>query len=309
MSYVDNKLYRQFGGHRYMAIIDIANIAVTEGFQHRLNLARLPGMSSDYSDLGFSTLLGDKCSFWVESSPTYYIQPVWINPISGLHNRLLMFFGKSMISESDGEGTFDLFDHFLKVDSSKWTTISGTPSISGGTIVALIRAGGVSEEIDSIASFGLNYAVRGRVGAVHHQSTTYYEVFRFFNVWTRHANIMLSWSNSTYGQKYVSQGDNLTPAATTAISGYTAGTFCVWDIVRNGTTNIKYYKDDSLQATHAGYDSGNWYVSLAAANADGATIAADWVAVRKCASTEPTCTISWWGKNPYYHKSMCGGIS
>ena len=71
--------------YRYYGIIDIANVAADAGYQHRLNLPLLPGMMSDYSDIVFSSMLGDRCNHWVESTSTLMTTPVFINPTAQVY--------------------------------------------------------------------------------------------------------------------------------------------------------------------------------------------------------------------------------
>jgi hypothetical protein len=208
-----------------------------------------------------------------------------------------MYYGNiSATATSSGVGTFPLFDDFDdgSIDTSKWTNMGGSVE-AGGELTATatsLAAYGVASK----TFFGVNYAIRCRIKPTHVGGTTYLESCSLYDASNdQQVTVYFCQVSSTFSQKCT----NLVVSYTNAnLTGVAAGVYCIVDICRNSTTDVKYLVDNNPIATIAtNVPTGSNHDARIEAYANGSVTIADWVFVRKYQETEPSWGV--WGEQEW----------
>jgi hypothetical protein len=193
-----------------------------------------------------------------------------------------MYYGKVDAADtSSGENTFLLFDHF-DGDLALWTTV-GTPSVSS-SICQLLVAGGVAQDIISKTSFPINRFMRCLVKSKHN-NTSYSEGIGFSKT---NYELGARPSNPTYANKYLTY--QAAGPTTTTIPNWLTDTYLTLDILRNGTTNVKFSARDASVVTHTTYlcEAQSMSVGFDASVQNNSEIDINWVVVGVCTLNPPT---------------------
>jgi hypothetical protein len=183
-----------------------------------------------------------------------------------------MYYGKSdAATTASGDNTFEFFDHFdgSTIDAAKWTNNGITWSVLGS--LATYSSG--DSYMTSKISFATNYALRVRSNI--YSSAGKYDYFGFYGGSNSHA--------IGYIDGYAFSAFNGS-ANRTSLTAYDAQK--IWDICRNGTTNVLYYMDGTLLATRTENVSSDTRSVII--NANYTKLIFDWIAVRKYIASEPT---------------------
>lgn len=142
-----------YSSWKYRAYIRITNPATVEGFQHRMVVSWLPGMSGDFRDIRFTTLSGRNCPYWIESYTSRSSAIVWIKVTDALQGGIFLRYGNGQaISASSGDSTFEFFDDFSGAaldTTTKWGLTAGTPSISNGILSVTSTSSGANRYLYS----------------------------------------------------------------------------------------------------------------------------------------------------------------
>jgi len=288
------------------AVVKITSPIATANFQHRLTLSWLPGMRRDFRDIRFSTISRINCPFWIESYTAGVSAVVWIKVPPASQTTLFLYYGHGGAPvASSGANTFDLFDDFLgtSLDTTlKWTLSLG----SGGSLsvanseAVLSTTGTANSSFYTKTSYGEGYAMRMRMKSAHYNSTGYRE-----NVgWTdgsRMAKALFCDEAGGYQGKYRTR---TTSDSLTSISGWSAATYYILESARNAASGVTWKVNDGSAVTcTTQYPNGysQFLENLVCYN--GGSMTFDWIAVRKCATTEPTLSIISHGRNPYVRVS------
>ncbi len=191
---------------------------------------------------------------------------------------LYVYYGGST-DKSNGDNVFEFFDDFdgTTLDTNKWTS-SGSITISSSK--ATIGTG--ESRIMSLNSYGQNYALKLYARASSPGSTSNYAYW--------------GWGDSTNpGAAPFHLYDSQDPYnAYSYVTGneyndlsYDFSQWASWEIVRDGNSSVKFYRNNNLDATHTNQvNSGTRYPGINGGNT-GAQV--DWVFVRKY---NPAATIS-----------------
>ncbi|MDD5752866.1 MAG: DUF2341 domain-containing protein [Candidatus Pacebacteria bacterium] len=248
----------------------------------------------DYDDIRFTNSSNQVLDYWIESSDSSSAT-IWVEADSLASGNITLYLYYGNASEttavSNGENTFDLFDDFegSSLDTDKWSaSIQGSGGgYSIGSSVLRVDSGSSTNDrvmISAKSSFGTNTIVEMRLRCDEYSGTvgswglnnggnpTYY-----FKV-----------QSNQYNAEAITSSNSLTPLGT----GYTG--WHTWKIIRNGSTNIKFYIDNSLKKTESTYISTSSMPVRIMAYYNYNTIYSDWVLVRKYTATEPT--IPSWGE-------------
>ena len=193
-----------------------------------------------------------------------------------------IYYGKVDAADaSSGANTFLLFDHF-DGDLALWTT-TATPNVSN-SICQLLVAGGVAKSITSKTSFPINRFMRCLVKSKHN-NTSYSEDLGFAK-----ANYDLAAfpSNPTYANKYLTY--EAAGPTTTTIPNWLTDTYLTLNILRNGTTNVKFSARDASVVTFTTYlcAAQSIPVYFDASIQNNSEIDIDWVVVGVCTLNPPT---------------------
>ena len=184
-------------------------------YQVKLTIAYEPEMQADFRDIRFNTIGHKYIDYWIESKTDSVTATVWVKLPNAItdpgSDTIWMYYGNAGLS--DGGVEADVFDWYDEIDDNTgWTTISGTPIFSGGTVISadadihadirksislssnnykvLIRQKhGTSESFYGYFRVGLgtwdgSFDGYGGEGALYHQSTPpnrHLDVLRFDN--------------------------------------------------------------------------------------------------------------------------------
>jgi hypothetical protein len=279
-------------GWAYRKRIPVTNTVASNltGYQVKLtlNTSALVGagkMQADCRDLRFTEPGGSAIPYWIEGGCNTASTVVWIKTdlAASATKNIYMYYGNAgAISGSDGSAVFNLFDDFASLDRAKWT-VTGSPTISGGTLTA-----NKNNELLSVAGFSNAYAIRTKINS---QSAA--DADAGFVQWNGSATgASRSYRYSIYGS-YPSAN-----VVNAILNGGSTGTFLmgndgtaahVYDLARSGT-QCQMFADDVSKGTLTGGDSGTEYVQLAGDGSKGTLgrIVADWILVRQYAGIEPS---------------------
>lgn len=249
----------------------------------------------DYDDIRFvasddTTVL----DYWIESSSSA-TATIWVqvNTIPTGDTSVYLYYGSAGASAvSDGDATFPFFDDFpgSSLDADKWDVVGAGGTVSGSIFTAIPNSesyAGVSTK----STWGANYALRARLKSEHYGVVSQTETFGFDPTQYNRAGAIFCNPSSSIAAKYVTSDashDNFL-----SMSGWSAGTYYILDIVRNGTTSVIFQVDDANTVTSSSYISSSSKSVFIESCVVGGKLYCDWVFVRKYAATEPT--VSAWG--------------
>ncbi|EKD42027.1 MAG: fibronectin, type III protein, partial [uncultured bacterium] len=273
--------------------IDITNnVASTlTNYQVKVTLTYDADMQADFDDIRFvdtdgTTLL----DYWLESKTDSSTATFWVEIPSHAASAtevIYVYYGNAAASSSSSiTNTFLFGDDFAgsSVDSSKWSTTTGTSNVSGGLLVlnagAGLFAGSYAVPSDTIWEASVNHTGGGNGGgAVRAATTTGYG-------WVSDggANLVdiLMWGSTLYAQ--TSSGENSFGTIGAGLRRYKI-TYRPGDV-----DSVLYnYENGTSTTSRTGSNAGGTlYPTLYSASGDQW----DWFFIRKYASTEPTVSVS-----------------
>jgi len=199
---------------------------------------------------------------------------------------IYMHYGQpTATTTSNGDTTFELFDDFngASLDASKWNIVDGaTVTVSSG--IANVRstsAAGVIMGIKSITSYGTDTAIR-----TNYKLGPSYSLFGYADFGSGGLNVNPSywrWDAATTPTLY-------SGASTTTGEANPVNTqYYTWDLMRNGATNLKSFRDGANSMTLATVVSDAKPVGFSPYSIG--TVNVDWVLVRKYSSPEPAISV------------------
>jgi len=306
-----NSGYAWLSGWQYRKSINITNSGSTALTDYQVlitmdtqSLISAGKMRSDCGDIRFANSTDNLLSYWIESGCNTTSTKIWVkvpNIPASSNTTIYVYYGNSTATSlSNGDATFLFFDDFLgtSLNTSKWTTSIG----SGGNVVVnngLLNvsqggSSGVLTKISSTSTFGTNVVLRARyysniasttsqgIGFIN--SITYSTRDSVAKAMTRTWDTSPTQRTTTYNSAYEDY----------ATDGLT--TFNVWEIVRVGTTSVKFFINGVLNNTHTSQvPTGNYPIEIVSmswgTSTPGGFITVDWVLVRKYTSPEPTSSI------------------
>lgn len=256
------------------------------------NQVFIPKCKTDLSDIrftlddGYSTL-----PFWIEHPAiTGSGYNVWVKIPSVLTTgtAVYLYYGRdSVASGSDGVKTFDFFDDFegSALSATKWLVNAGTLTVANSELTA--TRGTTNIDAWNLSYFGQYYATRARLKTAHSGQNVSVECFYpSTDSNTMQINADISENNSGL-PKYAFYDGSWHSASMT---GWSAATYHILEFKRLAQFNWTVDGANLVQMSYAPTALGNvhyWIRDDAAAS-----IVTDWVMVRKCVATEPTCTVT-----------------
>lgn len=247
---------------------------------------------TDWDDLRFTNYGGTILDYWVESTAATYAV-VWVE-VDSIHNsstatQMYVYYGYSSASAySNGDNTFDFYDHFLvpsgSINTTKWITISGAPVVAS-SILTMVTAGG-RDIINSLSMYGNGYAYRlyakmEQTGNAGNQMTGFYDQAALTK-----AVILLHNSPTAGGRNNLYVYD----AAASSTSWLNAGdVYNLFEVFRTSTyANVTRDGVQVGTTITTNIPSANLNITFDS-QADGSgVILADWCFVRNLATPEPS---------------------
>jgi hypothetical protein len=296
-----------WSGYNYCKIVTInpSTDSALSSYPMKLTIHRTTGVdtasdvyvgtdcSFDYSDIYFDTVEGVALWYWIESYTDDYAV-VWIKainiPASPTTTQIRFYYGSTIVSiRNSGVNTFTFFDDF-SAGLSKWTTDSGCSIIGEELVVQSTST--ATKTAYSNTSFGTNYAMRARLKSAH-ISGNYIEDASISDAVDGHG-VGVSYCsyysayNNTYYNLNVDDGRTYLP-----VSGWVAAnTYYLQDIIRNGSTDSKFYVNNLNYVSVTGVDVDSHPIRFFTTN-NTAKLTIDWVLIRPWTASEPSFGI--WG--------------
>lgn len=281
--------------------IAITNPVSLANFQHAITLPWVPGMRFDFSDIRFAQQNDVICPYWIESYASKSSAKIWIKIPSANQRQIFIYYGNSQAaSGSDGAAVFELFDDFQgsAYNTEIWDkTGSPTISVTGGALD--IKTTGANQYLSSKKSFGVDtiYMARTRT---YISSTSQVLVPHGYGGYN--GNNSPTASFILYTQKYMCGAVYNNSTGTLTTQWPHSATYKRFEIYRRGSTNVEFYEDGSSKGIKTSYlPTGDLPIIIGnVAWASGYTWRSlfDWIAVRKYAATDPTCTLREYGPRP-----------
>ncbi|MFA5086966.1 MAG: DUF2341 domain-containing protein [Candidatus Paceibacterota bacterium] len=260
-------------------------------------------LDSTYKDLRFTS--SDKTTlldYWIEtsdsSSATVWVEIPTIpastdNPSTAT---IYIYYGNSSAVAIDrdtgGDATFSFFDDFnaASLNASKWDASgTGTTTITGSVITLAYGSGGANYKILGKSSYGTGYntATLFKIKTLHGLNSVAHDEFFGIDPGNYYSVAAIPSYSVAYRRGKWESYD--TAQALTNMSVWAANTFYKVEMIRNGTTNVMYKINDTLDATITTNLPGN--TSRTPGFGDyvaGGSVSCDWVLIRKYISPEPT---------------------
>jgi hypothetical protein len=219
---------------------------------------------------------------------------IWVN-VSFLENNtsttIYMYYGNfSLTSKSNGNKTFNFFDHFdgASINTNIWQGTTG-----GGTVANSILSYGSGTNsyiIIGKTSFGVNYTVESR-SKFHNGSSGFWDLLGFADGSTWVPNALTAFYTASGTSTII----NHNPSDTNPTSNYAILSYQRQTLSRNGTASTRFFQNgvECLNSPVSGtVPTGSLYPAIGnrygnvPGNMDYYYV--DWIAVRKYVSAEPT---------------------
>lgn len=270
----------------YWGIIQITNPATVANYQHYLSLSYKPGMQFDFRDIRFTQQDGTICPYWIETYTSGVSATVWIKvPIASQRQIILYYGNPQATSESSGSSVFDFFEDFDSLNGDVWSTVSGSPSVSGGILTVP-----QSSQIRSTATYAVNTTMMVR--AQFTSASNYQDVVGYWSA-ANHRAIFITINTAQNAQSWLGSGGS-TMTEMTDPGGYN-----IYEIKRNGGSSNIFSINNGTPVTHSvNVSSSSLPLSIYASSTAGDKIYVDWVLIRKYTATEPTLTLKQYGPRP-----------
>ena len=260
--------------------------------------------NSDGSDIRITDDSNAKLPFWIESwDATGQTAVVWVKIPSIAASSsvtIYMWYGNSSLStESDGDSTFDFFDDFDTLDTTKWTLINTDSDtyVSGGMLHIGTYAAGVLSSSYAITdgiveskwrmTSGARGNIKGRM-TLTCSTTNEFGKNRFYDINFRFPN-----GDENLRKDTTSDCDNNTTLSSSSYS-YTASKWYIAKLTLNGSNLSSRATEDATLLSTSDTDITSGGVgcgtdALVTAGTD--YIEFDWIRVRKYTSSEPSISV------------------
>ena len=269
--------------------ITINSASALTDYQVKLTVAYDTDMQPDFDDLRFTSSDGTtELSYWLESKTDSTTATIWVKipSLASGDNTIYMYYANaSATTASNGDNTFEFFDHFDTLPSTTKWDIVGTPA-QGSSVVSIGGTTGSGyKRIQSKATFGTNTAIRVLGIVSDNISLSDAEGFGYdtgslntiamFLCGYPTANTLNAYTYSASNYEGVNLGTS------------DSNKWFVWDIMRNSTTNVIFKKDGNIVATNSIHiPLLNSEVEIVSYR-DDRWASADWILVRKYIFVEP----------------------
>ncbi len=264
--------------------VKIENPSSIEGVQASFSLPWYPGMRADFRDIRFADRFRNPLPYWIESKTDFVTAKVWVK-LPANDKKILLYYGNGgVVSESNGDAVFELFDDFSgsSVDSEKWTARGNATIVDGE-----LRAGGNSSYYNGLSSkmtFSRDFIIEKKIkissdfygDALFGIGSSYSFSSNFIGFYARAVEMMV-YRN---GNSYASFSNH--PAA---------GDWHIYkSVFRDSNADFVYQSNagEHIETETVSSTENNYHFQLFF----GGTNALDWFRARKYTATEPTLTLS-----------------
>lgn len=258
-------------------------------------------VADDYDDLRFTASDGVTfLDYWIESSDSSSAT-VWVEvpsiPASPDTITIYMYYGNaSAAAISNGDNTFSMFDDFTgtSLDTNKWSLVGssyGTCNVASSIVTIYCSSSTNAIYIKSANQFGTNYSFRTKYKTAHSGlNATAYEFIYWYNM--SGSDYIAAFYYYTTGSPPVYYSGVSGSSSSVAVSGWSANTWHIQEIKRNGSTSVIFEVDDANAVTKS-TDIPTTSQSIEFYSFNTGTVYSDWMLIRKYANPEPAH--STWG--------------
>lgn len=261
----------------------ITNPAPVAYYQHSINVTYDSDMQSDFDDIRFYDTNGNSLPYWVESKTDESYANAWINVTYAGMPYLWMYYGNgSVVNESDGGRVFDFFDDFSSLDAGKWTTGSGSPSVSGSVVTL---PGEAQIYPTTFTPTFQSYAARSFLKYTSNSKTF---AFEYYGTGSLYTGFESQWLVAGKLYSLTQSGNTASDKTTSDLGTSYVNTYHIYEFKSSSTSKEIFSIDNNIVATHTTtIPSGNVAkVNLYAES--GQTLYIDWIAIHKYTLIEPT---------------------
>lgn len=247
---------------------------------------------TDFDDIRFTDDDGDsELDYWMEEYTASADATFWVEVADNLDSNqtIYIYYGNSTVSTtSNGDNTFHFFDAFSStLDTSKWDTVQGSISTSGGYLELEGTSGtrGLIEAKSGYA-FGQNHSlVINAYASDTQQDNAHFLSARASGSWTNRVDFYGGTSANSLVAETWADGSKDGPTYVDVVDISATHEYSwTWE---NGEAN--YYQDTTLEVTHTGnVPSTDLEVVFYEGNIVTDTFYIDWMFVRKWIATEPS---------------------
>ncbi len=257
--------------------ITVSSLASLTDYQIALTVPFATGMQTDFDDIRFTSSDGiTELNYWLEYKTDSTTAKIWVKIptlLSGV-NTIYMYYGNSSASSvSNGDNTFDFFDHFdtASLDLNKWTN-GGIPTFSNSVVYinnnqAIIQKNSIPMPIIFEVKYQRPSYYRNRTNSVPTPSVTDWGDFSPSLYWGGWTGSTLA-NNTWYLFRHIYNG---------------SGTF-YW--------KINNYGGSEIFSRSASYSGTSAYLSYASTESESSQLRIDFALARKYAATEPSFVIN-----------------
>ena len=297
--------------------IGVTTPPTTTGYQVKVGIPWQPGMRDDFADLRFSDYYRT-LPYWIETSTTRVTATVWIKltEINQASLEFFMYYGcGGAVSESSGDNTFDFFDDFLGsgLDTNKWTDTSigtHTLTVSNSEIRLTVTDSAMGSHFAGVKAVSQN-ATDTTIQMFKAKCASQYGYETALRMYNRENHSQTFGYRSDHAgtrlvRQFVEDGIDWSSAYEQSLS---YNTYYVFESRFDTTANILYgRKDYGTWSTWTGRTGSDLSDRIGfSANAYWSAyndMYLDWVAQRKYAATEPTCTPAESGINTAFYQAL-----
>ncbi len=276
-----------YTGWSTKAPITVTNPPGVSDYQVRVTVPYRAEMQGDFDDIRFGLEDGTTYPYWIETFTASSTATVWVKVPASTATFYIYYGNAAATSESSGADVMDFFDDFpgTSLDSSKWNTYSSGAGIAVSSGILTITGSTSNQRgVQAKTGGGQNTVMMTRAqipdvlnGPLGYMSAPL-DVFCTFGPRESAGQDV----TNTYVAGYETQ-----------IHAFDNSAYHVFEIKRNGSTNVIFSVDRSTLATHSTKVPSNavtLYETAYLYQVTG-TYRLDWAAVRKCQATEPTTSV------------------
>ena len=292
-----------YSAWKYRATLRITNPTTTANYPHVVTLTWKPGMRSDFRDIRFTQQDGINCPYWIQSKTDRSTATVYIKVPAASQRLILLYYGNGKAaSESNGNNVFPFFDDFpgAALDSSKWTTDAGSPTVSGGILTVTGAA-----KISGKTTFGGDYIVRSRA-AFPAQTSNQLASLGFGDYYDSDMATVIRYAGDGATRCFTKKTGTATEGAT--IGTWTTG-YYTFTTKRVSTSSVVHTRDSTSATISTNIPTGSLAPRVCSRASYGGTVTVDWIYVMPYLATEPTLAVSITGINPTFCQRFGGALA
>ena len=258
-----------------------------ENYQIKIVINYDSDMQGSYADLRFlENVTTGELDYWIENY-TADNATVWVRREENADNTIYVYYGNdSAESVGDGDATFIFFDDFSGpgLNGSKWTTVSGSPSVINSELT--LNDSGTKERVRTLSSFDVDVACRAKANIPNIGDVQIGLATSFTDMTDANDSAIVYSSPDTLYLRTRKNGS----ATTNSRSWSGFGSYATYEIRRIESSKVVAAGNDENQLTNT-TNITTALLNTGLQSHEGETLTVDWVLIRKYMDPEPTATV------------------